>query len=172
MRTKVCPRCPERGPQPWEAFHAKEKLADGSMRWPSAYCRECHREYVRLWHLRKRETDPEWVAARNRRKLESLKADPERYATARARKRDWQRRTRGTPSERQREASGPGRYVDSAPIRAAIKESGVSFHEIAQRLGLFDESSVWKSVGRARMQVGTAVRILAALGLDPVDVGL
>lgn len=47
VRTKVCTRCPERGPQPLDAFPKKKtNKRDGRGPW----CKECQRAYAKRWY--------------------------------------------------------------------------------------------------------------------------
>lgn len=93
--TKACPRCPEKGRQPWSAF----RLHTGRD-YPVAWCRECEREYARERQARLRAADPGANAKALRKRYAAERSDPERMAVRLMK----QRERHGIPPERWRGA--------------------------------------------------------------------
>ncbi len=80
-------------------------------------------------------------------------------------------------------------WVELEPFRKAVKESGLNFNEIAQKMGqksgegsyvrrLLGEIPYYASGRRyppklsTRMRYETAVKLCQALGRDPIDFGI
>jgi hypothetical protein len=70
--------------------------------------------------------------------------------------------------------------VRAAPVREVVEASGVTLYEVARRIG-YDETPrrrrngerrVRRMLDQGQVSRANAVRILAAAGCDPVDVGV
>lgn len=173
--------------RPWSDFYAKVKWPDGSTRQPQSRCKECmatmQREHPeskrkydrkryrrvrndaeawsgrlseqRAYYAERQVSDPEWLPLR----LEQIALAKRRRTGGRARVR------RG------------GSQVDVSLVVAAFERSGVSLSEVALRMGLIsrgkpDTSRLQRLLRQRSVELCTAVRVLDALGLDPVEVGL
>lgn len=163
-RHKVCNRCGVK--KGWSEFYAKVKWPDGTMRRPQSRCKACFHELTVEWEQANR--DKKRAAARRYR--EKMKGDPERLAARRARQRDWQVRKRGRGSVVP--DGGASGYVDAGPLLALVREHDVTYADLAARMGLKSAEQLSKSLRRGTVTMKTALGIAAALGLDPVDVGL
>ena len=118
---KVCanPDCHMAGErQPWTNFYAKTKWPDGTMRQPHSRCKACQRVYVARWHREKRLRDPEWARKRTRRLHQSVKSDPERWATELERRRQWKRRKYGYRRDLRRRTTGATTLLAAEPFAA------------------------------------------------------
>lgn len=168
IRTKRCAHCGQT--KPWGDFHAKTKWADGTMRQPQAYCKPCQTAYSGDWHRTKRLIDPEWQRQRAARARESLKADPERYATSLERRMQWARRKYGYRrllSKRHRVPFTVGRQaLDPRPFGAWLRTIGDTPLQISVVTGL-EESQVRKYLTAARpVMEGVVDRVLCRVNTD------
>lgn len=125
---------------------------------------------ARAWQL----AHPERRKQINRETQRRRWADPERGATLREYHREWKRRRLGITPDRYRVDPALARHephVPVAPVLAAVDDGGLTTGEIERLAGLGAET-VRKARGNSTMRTSTAVAILNALGLDPVDVDL
>jgi hypothetical protein len=178
---KTCTRCQER--KPWSEFYAKTKWDDGTMRQPHSRCKLCsheinaanrepqraynRRRYVRVRH------DPElWEKskAEHRERYARLREDPERYRARIVQITEGKRKREGWKEHKPKAYSRT--MTPTAPIAAAVERSGMTATEIARAAGWTDEKSVSRPLGLENMELRTAARILDAIGLAPVDVGV
>lgn len=173
--TKVCTRCPERGPQPWSNFHATAKWPDGSMRRPQSRCKLCQRDLRREAYRATASTNQGRKKLRQiwKGKYDVMRADPERWDTRLAYEREYYRTNRSpnpTP-ERWKDARPIGGLIPCAPVAAAIRDAGLPWREVAERAGL-DESVVRRMLSQETTSPERASLILGAIGVLPAEVGL
>jgi len=169
---KRCTRCLET--KPLECFHAAVKWPDGTMRRPQSRCKDCNRELnLERYHALRRNA-PERLREAWRRKYRSLRADPERWAARNAYEREYYRERRSpnpTPERWLENRPTHEPLVDSAPVLAAVEASDLQHATIEHRAGI-GSGTLRKAQDRPTMRASTAVAILDALGLDPVDCGI
>lgn len=159
----------------WDFYYASKKWPDGTMKSPQPKCRECHGAYRLEWQRRQWTENRAKAQERERRKRIRRKADPERHAAYLAYHREWDRARsvrdghQPAPHRWLENRPMPQEWVAAVPVREAVRSSGVAFGEIAARAGWKDEGSVRRAVGKERMKVRTAVRILAAIDVLPAE---
>lgn len=173
--TKVCADCKTR--KPWSEFHAKVKWDDGTMRQPLAYCKECQRARVRVYHAKKRK-DREWTRIRNRRTWAKIKSDPERYGAELERTRAFharERRQRGAAerprcSSRFRAQRNTSCLVAAAPfrewLRDVLERDEATIVDLAARFGIQDRRLREILNGQPTVELATVERALIAEGVE------
>lgn len=139
--TKVCADCKQR--KPWSSFYAKKKWPDGTMRQPAAYCKPCHQARTNEWERQRAASDPDWRRRRGKRNRELLKADPEKYSTSLAYRRDWARRKYGYRRDLHRVQRSKA-LVPAAPFadyaRWTQERDGCTIIDLAARFGCMERT--------------------------------
>lgn len=178
--------CPLAGqPQPLDQFNTYRKADRPGKIYRRSECRTCRSKMRAEWGEENRErdnrnkatwareryhSDPEfrraWIARVNAAEKARYHSDPEYRGTHLAYRRD---RRRGTALHAR--ASGPAGLVDAASVMEAVRDSGLSYGEIETRAGL-SSATLSHAASRKSINIRTALAVLDALGLDPVDVGI
>lgn len=166
--TKLCTKCGQR--KPWSMFHAKAKWGDGTMRQPAAYCKDCQREYVRVWHRERRCNDPEWARRRDHSRYESLRSDPERWAADLARRREWKREREGYRRDLRKPAVRTSCLVPAGPfvawLRDVMARDEATIVALAERFGIQDRRLREILNGQPTVELATVERALIAEGVE------
>lgn len=182
---KRCPGCGEDKPRDefWKSAYTKDGLR--------SRCIPCAKDQAAGWRALNREKSRKaaaaWAAKNHARRLEiqrlgreRLRADEERKAAARIYHREYYRRTHSVPPERYRVDADRDVHgnVDCEPIRLAVERSGATAYDIAlqagwlNRHGVPDGKRVQRSLAVPEIRIATALAILDALNVAPVEVGL
>lgn len=157
---KTCRKC--RVVKPLEDFHTYVKADRPGRVYTRGECKACSHEQRREWGEDNRERDREVKLRWQREKYQN---DPEWRGARRAYCRD---RAKGTPVYARGE---PHDRIPCAPLREAFEASGLAMAELARRIGT-DDTGLRRALAREGMPVAKATRILDALDVLPVEVGL
>lgn len=177
---KRCARCERILPRTEEHFYRYRPSKDNGRLYFFSRCKDCGKHQAREVRERLKREDPERLRKKELGYRQRRNSDPERYAAHRDYQREWDRqnrpeRYRDTP---RRKALPRARdLIDPTPIREAVERSEVSLHEIALRLGWFarggpEAKRVRRSLHSEQIQVATALLILDAINILPVEAGL